>query len=140
MAGELTITKCHLVKGDEDAVLTKPVGETGTQGQYYRLNTSSGKLEKGNGSSTTELGNVAGLLLDDVATANLTGSIVLLDSNAIVDLGEALAGLNFNVPIYVSDTDATLATSAGTSSRIVGRVVPGFSNTTPDKLLMLRST
>lgn len=136
----LTITVCRLVKGDEDAILTAAVGEAGTAGQYYRLNTTTAKLEHGNATTAPELGNVAGVLIDTESLVNIAGTIVLLDSNAIIDLGDAITGLAFNAPVYVSDTDATLADSAGTVSRIVGRVVPGLGNTTPDKLLMLRST
>jgi hypothetical protein len=139
----LTITKCRLVVGNADVLYTAPVGEAGTAGQYFRLNTTTAKLEKGNGTTTGELGNVAGLLQNDESLVNVEGSIILLDSNAIVDLGDALDALAFNAAVYVSDTDATLADSAGTVSRVVGRVVAGHANIiggTPDKLLMLRST
>lgn len=132
-------TTVHLVRGGGEVLLTAPMAEAGTGGQYFRLNTTSGKLEKGNGLSTTELGTVAGVLLDSVPTVGLTGTIVLLKSNAIIDLGNALDGLAFDAPIYIGDTDATLSDTAGTSSRVVARVVPGFntSATTPDKLAML---
>lgn len=138
----LVVTVCRLVRGSDEVLETAPVGEAGTAGMYYRLNTTTAKLEKGNATTTGELGNVAGLLLDTEPTVNLTGSIVKLDSHAIVDLGDALDALAFNAPVYVSDTDATIADSAGTVSRIIGRVVPGFghSGTTPDKLLELRAT
>ena len=138
MAGELTITKCRLVKGDEDCLFTRPIGEAGTQGMYYRQS-SAGKLEKGNASSATELGGPAGLLLDDADTVNMPGTIVLLNSNAIVDLGEALAGASIGAKIYVSDTDASIATSAGTTSRVIGDVIGLFNNSsgTADKLLQL---
>lgn len=133
-------TKVRLVRADAEDLLTAPVGEAGMAGQYYRLNTTTGKLEKGNGSSAAELGNVAGILIESVPTVNLTGTIALLDSNAILDLGEALAALAFNAPVYVSDTDATLADTAGTVSRVAGRVVPGWaSGGTADKLFALRS-
>lgn len=132
-------TKVRLVRHGNNDLVTAPVGETGTAGEYYRLNTTTGKLENGNATTPTELGRVAGILLDSVPTANLTGTIVLAGSGAILDLGDALNGLAFNAPVYVSDTDAGLADAAGTEEKIIGRVIPGFntSSSTPDKLLML---
>lgn len=130
-------TKVRLVKGADTALHTGPVGETGTGGEYYRLNTSTGKLENGNGTTTTELGNIAGILLDSVATANLTGTIALLGSKAILDLGDALDALAYGAPVYIGDTDATLSDTAGTVSRVVGYVIPAWNSTTADKLLYL---
>jgi hypothetical protein len=43
----------------------------------------------------------------------------------------------FDAPVYLSDTDATLADTAGTVSTVIGRVVPGWNATTADKLLLL---
>ncbi len=138
----LTVTTCRLVRGSDEVLLTAPVGEAGVQGMYYRLNTTTGHLEKGNGTTAGELGDVAGLLSDTEALIGLTGTIILWGSDAIVDLGEALVGLAFGAAVYVSDTDATLSDSAGDSTvdRIIGRVVPGFANATADKLLMLKSS
>lgn len=137
----LTVSTCRLVRGSDEVLLTAPVAEAGTSGQYYRLNTTTGKLEKGNATSAAELGNIAGPLVDAVPTVGLPGTIVLADSNALVDLGDALDALAFDAPVFVSDTDATLADSAGTVSRKMGDVVPAFGNSsgTADKLLMLRS-
>ena len=138
---DLTIdaTKVRIVRHGNNDLYTAPVGETGTAGEYYRLNTTTAKLENGNATTPTELGRVAGILVDSVPTANLTGTIVLAGSGAILDLGNALDGLAFNAPIYVSDTDGKIADSAGTEEKIIGRVVPGFntSGSTPDKLLAL---
>jgi hypothetical protein len=135
----LTVNKCRLVRGDEDCLFTAPIGETGTQGMYYRLNTTTGKLEKGNATTAAELGDIAGLLLDDEPTVNLEGTIVLYGSKALVDLGNALDALAFDAAVYVSDTDATIADTVGTVSRKLGDVVPAFghSGATPDKLLSL---
>lgn len=137
----LTITTCRLVRGSDEVLLTAPVLEVGTQGQYFRLATATGKLEKGNATTAGELGNVAGVLVDDVTPIGMTGTIVLADSNALIDLGDALDALAFDAPVFISDTDATLADSAGTVSRKFGDVVPGFGNGSgvADKLLMVRS-
>ncbi len=52
-----------------------------------------------------------------------------------MDVGEALAALDYGVEVYLSDTDGRLDTAAGTVSKVIGTVVAGYSNTTPDKLL-----
>ena len=137
MAGELTITAddVHLVRATDDQIWTGPMGEVGTAGQYFRLNTTTGKLEKGNATTTTELGNTYGILIDD---AGLDKAGTIARPGAIIDLGDALDAVAFDAPIYVSDTDAAIATSAGTVSRVVGRVVPAFGSTTADKLLEVR--
>ena len=136
MAGELTITAAdvHLVRASDNELMTGPMGEAGTAGQYFRQNTTTGVFNHGNASSSTELGGVYGLLID-TAGVSMTGTIAL--PGAIVDLGDALSGAAFDAPIYVSDTDSAIATSAGTTSRVVGRVIPAFGNTTADKLLLI---
>jgi hypothetical protein len=133
----LTITSVRLVRGSDEVLITGPVGEVATAGQYFRLNTTTGKLEKGNGTTTGEVGTIGGVILTAVATINLTGSIAKRKSGAILDLGEALAAMAFDAPVYLSDTDATLADTAGTVSTVIGRVVPGWNATTADKLLLL---
>lgn len=137
----LTVTTCRLVRGSDEVLLTAPVAEVGTQGMYFRLNTTTGKLEKGNGTSAGELGNIGGALLDDVTPISMTGTIVLADSNAIIDLGDALDALAFDAPVFIGDTDGTLSDTAGTVSRKYGDVIPGFGNASgvADKLLMVRS-
>lgn len=129
----------RLARGSDEVLITAPMLEAGTAGQYFRLATATGKLEKGNGTSAGEVGNVGGILLDSVATIGLTGTIAIRGSKAIVDLGEAVAALAWDAPVYLSDTDATLADSAGTVSTVIGRVVPGWNNPSgvADKLVML---
>lgn len=137
--GNLTIdaTKVHIIQAPAEALWTGPIGETGTAGEYYRLNTTTGKMENGNGTSTTELGSIAGILIDSVATANLAGTVVLLGSKALIDLGDALDGLAYDAAVYIGDTDATLSDTAGTSSRVVGRVYGLWNGASVDKVLYL---
>jgi hypothetical protein len=134
MAGELSITSAdvHLVRATDNEIFTAPMGEAGTGGQYFRHNTTTGKLEKGNATSSTELGGLYGVLIDD-AGVGMPGTIAL--PGAIIDLGDALSAAAYDAPIYASDTDATLATSAGTVTRVVGRVLAAFGATTADKLM-----
>jgi len=131
----ITADDVHIVRATDNELLTAPAGEAGNAGQYFRLNTTTGKLEKGNATTTTELGNTYGILIETVAVGQ-TATIAL--PGALVDVGDALDALAFDAPVYVSDTDATLADSAGTVSRVFGRVEPGFASTTADKLLRVK--
>lgn len=129
----LTITAAdvHLVRADDDQLLTLPVGEAHVAGQYVRLNTTTGKIELGNATSTTELGNTYGVAFEkgSVGQAN-----TMALPGAILDLGDALSSLAFDAPIYANDADGSLGDAAGTSSRVVARVIPGFGYPTADKL------
>lgn len=135
----LDASKVRLVRGSDEVLLTAPMLEAGTAGQYFRLATATSKLEKGNATSAGEVGTVGGILLDSVPTIGQTGTIVLRGSKAIVDLGEAVAGIAWDGSVFLSDTDATLADSAGTVSTVIAKVVPGWNNPSgvADKLVMM---
>jgi hypothetical protein len=137
MAGELTVTAAHvrLVRADASEIWTAPAGEAATAGQWMRQNTTTGYLELGNGSSTTEIGNLGGVVIDTVAVGE-PATIAL--PGAIIDLGAALDGVSPGALVYLSDTEATpLATSAGTSTKVVGIVIMAFGSTGGDRLLRL---
>lgn len=105
--------------------------ETFVAGKYVRINTA-GKVVLGNASSASESLR-GGLAAVEVTTA---GEPVTVFKEGYADVGEALAALNIGDPIYLSDTDGTLATTAGTVVRMIGSVVAGWaSGATADKLL-----
>ena len=131
----LTVTVCRLVRATESEILTRPVGESAAEGAYMRQNATTGYLEKGNATSTTEIGGIGGLLIDDAATAGLTSTIAL--PGAVVDLGSALDGLAPGASVFLSDDDATLADAAGTVSRVIGVVEFEFGSTGGDRVLRL---
>jgi predicted RecA/RadA family phage recombinase len=111
---------------------TLPVTEAVTAGQYVRIDVSDGAIELGNASSATEVGYRKGIALHAAAV----GESLTVLKRGIIALGStALSALAYEDPIYLSDTDGTLQTTAGTVSTVVGRVYPGNANTTPDFLL-----
>jgi len=70
----------------------------------------------------------------DTAIAGQTTTVV---QKGIVDVGNALGALSYDQDVYLSNTDGTLADAAGTTSKVAGIVVPGYSSETPDKLLWI---
>ncbi len=109
--------------------VTAPASEAITLAQYVRLSTA-GKLEPGNGTDATESAK-GGVALSTVGA----GETVTMVTDGYLDVGNALTAMAFNASVYLSDTDGTLATTAGTVSRVVGRVVAAWGATSADKLL-----
>lgn len=102
-------------------------------GAPIRIDTN-GKATNGNGTSTTE-NNVKGIATKTVAA----GQAVTALKKGIMD-GYAFGSTAYAAPVYVSDTDGTLADAAGTASKTVGYVFPGNAvtlGTASDKLLMV---
>lgn len=111
---------------------TGPAAEAITAGNYVRLNVTTGKIEKGNGSTAAEA-RKGGLALNTAAAGETVTSV----RKGLIDLGNALGDLTYDDDVFLSDTDATLADAAGTVSLIVGTTVPAWGATTADKLLRL---
>lgn len=123
----------RVVKRSELTQLTAPAGEAINAGQYCRWNTSTGKFEYGNGTTTGELGDgfiaEKSVAIGDALTAHKGPGVIL-------ELGAALDGLAYGASVFVSDTDGRLADAAGTVSAVVGKVIPGWAGTAK-KLLRL---
>ena len=101
---------------------TGPADETIDPGVYARLNTSTGKLTKGNGTTTAEVGTGEGICI------NRQVNTITVLKKGILWLGDALDGLSFGATVYLSDTDGVLADAAGTVSKVVGTVVPLYGH------------
>lgn len=130
----ITVTALDFMPVEVYEQLHAPAAEAIIRGQYIRLDTD-GKWALGNGTTTGELGSTWGLAGDTV----VAGEGVTCFIDAIVNIGNGLSALAFDAPVYIGDTDGTLDTAAGTVSRVVGRVVPGWAATTADKLLKIGS-
>lgn len=95
---------------------------------------TDGTVTPANGTTTTEA-NFQGLATIE---SDRVGKGITVVRDGLVDVGEALVGLAPGAAIYLSDTDGTLATTAGTVSTVVGRVEPGWGGSTSDLLLRIR--
>lgn len=114
--------------------LTLPLAESINVGQAVRIDTTAGKFTKANGTTTTE-NRIYGVLVSKDG-AGATGTAI---RKGVVD-GLDLSGLDYDDPVYLSDTDGTFADGAGSVSTVVGRVIPAWAQTlgnSPDKLLFV---
>lgn len=130
----LTVTPAdvRIVRLDEALMLPDgPVNEAINAGQPVRIDATTGKYTLGNGTTATEAA-VRGIACVTATLANMTTTVM---QRGLLDVGDALDALNYGVPVYLSDTDGTLADSAGTTSVVVGRVVAAWGDTSGDKLL-----
>lgn len=130
----LTAAKLEVVESIEQ--MTLPTVEVCSPGQAVRLDTTTGKWTKSNGSSAGEA-RIYGLVVGGVA--NVAGQAVTAIRQGVID-GYDLSGLAYDAAVYLSDTDGALADAAGTVSVVVGRVIPNFSpalGTAADKLLLV---
>ena len=115
-----------------------PASEIFETGEAVRFDTN-GNCTPGNASTTVE--NV----VFGIATRNAEriGRAITVLEDGILDVGEALASLAFGDLVYLSDTDGLLADTAGTTTVVMGKVVPGwsvasYSGAPADKLLRVR--
>lgn len=97
--------------------MTLPSGGAVTAGSAVRINTS-GKFVHGNATDTTN-NPIYG-----IATRSVTsGESVTAIRRGVLD-GYDVESLAYWAPIYLSDTAGRLADAAGTTTVIVGRVIP----------------
>jgi len=126
-----TAARVEIVQSLEQHTL--PAGETIVAGAPVRIDTN-GKFLNGNGTDATESAVYGIATHSAIANEALTAI-----KKGVLD-GYALGSIAYNTLVYVADTDATLATTAGeaTVDVIVGRVIPAWGQpvgTAADKLL-----
>ena len=122
----------RVVKRGDAFQHTAPAGEAIVAGQYIRQDPSTGKFVLGNATSSADVGD--GYFAENTAAVGdpVTGH----KSPVVIDVGDALSGLNYGASVYLSDTDGTFADAAGTVSTVVAKVVAGWAGSAK-KLLRL---
>lgn len=114
-----TAGKVHVVESIEQATL--PAAEAILAGAIVRIDTD-GKFTNGNGTSTTE-NRIYGVATKSV----IAGQPVTAIAKGVMD------GFTFSQAydaiLYASDTDGRIGDAAGTASKIIGRVIPGWAET-----------
>lgn len=128
----ITASDVRVVRRGDEHQHTAPAGEAITAGQYIRQDPSTGKFVLGNGTTNAEIGD--GFIAENSAAVGdpVTGQ----KDPVVLDVGNALSGLNYGASVYVSDTDGTLADAAGTVAFVAGKVVAGWAGSAK-KLLRL---
>lgn len=130
----VTTAKVEVVESIEQ--MTLPAAEAVTPGQAVRLDTTTGRFTKANGTTAAEA-RIYGIAVGGAAVA--AGEAITAIRQGVLD-GYVLDALAYDAAIYLSNTDGTLADTAGTVSTPVGRVIPGTSNllgAAHDKLLLV---
>lgn len=123
---DLVITDVHIVTSIDQ--FDAPSNEVfGFEAVRYA---SDGTVTPANGTDTTE-NNFQGI---STVESTRIGQAITVLRDGIVDVGNALSAMAIGDPIYISDTDGTFATTAGSASMIAGRVVAAWGNTATDKL------
>lgn len=134
---DLALDTAHKISVVESiSQLTLPAAEAISAGNAVRLDTSNGKITKANGSSAAEA-RILGIALKTVAA----GEAVTVLRRGVIE-GYNLAAVAYDAPVYLSNTDGTLADTAGTVSTVVGRVIPAHAQalgTALDKLLLVEA-
>lgn len=111
---------------------TYPAAEAITAGAPIRLDTANGRWTNANATSAAEA------RASHVATRTVIAGESLTGVRRCTLDGFNLDALAYDAAVYISNTDGRLADAAGTTSVVVGRVVPGFAvtlGTAADKLL-----
>jgi len=125
---EVTASAVAVVRKIEE--FTAPAAEAIVAGQVCRLDTATGKITLAKATDAAE-SRARGIATNSAAA----GVPVTLLVKGIIDLGNILGGLDYDADVYLSDTDGLLRDATGSTTKIVGTVTPGFSQTTADKLL-----
>lgn len=108
-----------------------PKSGTLTRGLYAVIDSSTAKAKVAD-ASAAGTAIAGGIVVQD------DGGTVSVQTEGLVDLGDALSSLAYGAEVYLSDTNAgILATTPGTYRRKIGKVVPHWANLTPNKLLQL---
>lgn len=129
----LSITAADVTPVEVFEQWTGPAAEVITAGQMVRLDTTSGKATLSNATTAAEA-RTRGMAITGAGVAGLTLTVV---KRGVLDIGEAMAALDYDQAIYLDNTDGAVGTAAGTVSLVVGRVVPAWGYTTADKLFHL---
>ena len=118
MANEIALVTADRVEIVESTVqMTLPAVEEIKAGMAVRIDTASGKWTKANGSAAGEA-RAWGVATRTVAAGGALTAIRL----GVMD-GWDLSALDYDAPVYLSDTDGRLSTVAGTTSVVMGRVI-----------------
>jgi hypothetical protein len=133
MAADLSITATDVAAVKVIEQETGPIEEAVDAGEMVAYDASTGMYELADQDIHTAQTQLVGIAIKTGNQANITVTVV---RKGLIDLGaEALAGLNYGVPVYLSKTAGKIYDSDPGGGIVVGTVVPAWGSTTADKLL-----
>jgi hypothetical protein len=133
---DLTITASRVafVRGNESHLHALPAAAATEPGVLCYQDTN-GKWAAADADTASHVTGIIGISITKAGVANEALTCAL--PGAVIDLGDALDGLAFEAAVYAGNTAGVMGDAAGTTSRVVGRVIAAWGSTTPDKLLQV---
>lgn len=128
----LTITPADVAPVRVIEQSTGPANEAIDAGEAVYMVAATGKYALADENATWPAERVAGISIQNASEAGITITVV---KKGIIDLGDALDGMDFGDPVFLSQTAGKLEDATVGAGIIVGQVVPGWGATTADKLL-----
>lgn len=128
---DLTIVSSKIAPVQVIEQMTGPAGAALAPGDVVRLDTTTGKFVKAQGTAAPNAAAV-GVVLTTAKAANQTVTVL---RQGLLNVGDALTAAAFQASIYIGDTAGVLSDTAGTSTKVVGTVVPAWGAAAVDKLL-----
>jgi len=132
MAGDLTITAADVAVVEVFEQVTGPAAAAINAGQVVYLVAANGMFNLADGNGGAPLTDPEGVAVQTANQANITITVVRA---GVLDVGDALAGMNYGDTVWLSYTAGAMADTDPGASIVVGEVIPGWAYGTADKLL-----
>ncbi len=130
----ITADKIEIVEIVPGQTMTLPAGEALTAGQLVRIN-ASGQFIRANGTTATT-GRAYGVVTRSVSVA---GPAVTAIKKGVMD-GFEVSALAYDADLFASNTPGMLADAAGTTPKVIGKVIPVWSQVlagVPNKIVLV---
>lgn len=131
MAENLSITAADVAVVESIEQVTGPAGEEIDAGEVVYLDSSSGKFKLAD-QGEADQNDVEGVAIITANAANITITVL---RKGLLDVGDALSGLDYGALVYLSDTAGKIYDEDPGNAIVVGQVVPAWGYSTADKLL-----
>lgn len=129
---DLTITAADVAVVEVFEQMTGPAAAAISAGQAVYLVAASGAFNLADENVAAPVNDPEGVAVQTANAANVTITVVRA---GILDVGDALAGMNYGATVWLSATAGMLADADPGNAIVVGEVVPGWGYPTADKLL-----
>jgi len=129
---DLTITAADVAAVEIIEKVTGPAAAAIDAGEACYIVAASGKYNLADEDASAPVNDVEGVAINSANAAGITTTLV---RKGVLDVGDALAGMDYGAEVYLSATAGKLADADPGNTVVVGQVIPGWGYTTADKLL-----